>query len=207
MRPTAARLPPARRPPPLSRGPRPPAAVWPFTRRPADAAVPGVTFVTGDGGTATAADVAALWRDAAPVPGVSGDDEDRVAVALGGTFTIVAAFAAADDGAGPSSSPPTLIGVARIISDGVFAALLSDVAVRPAFRSRGVGRALVAKAVADARARGASSVVAFVPPGRPRLFFTRCGFRISSVYRMLRHRESEGERENGRVRENGRTGE
>lgn len=185
------RPPPAPRRPPCGLGrhclptrvPPPSRAVWPFGAK-TPPAVSGVTFLTGEPGDAVAdaPSVAALWRSAAPVPGVSGVDEGRVAVALAGTWSAVAAY----------SKDGTLVGIARIISDGVFAALLVDVAVAPGWRRQGVGRALVARATADARARGASSVVAFVPPGKNRLFFQRCGFRISTAYRMLRHEESTG---------------
>lgn len=160
-------------------------AFWPFSRGGGGGppAVAGVTFVTGEPGAAVAdaAAVAALWRAAAPVPGVSGADEARVAAALAGCWGAVAAY----DAAG------ALVGVARVVSDGVFAALLVDVAVAPAWRGRGVGRGLVARVAADARARGASSVVAFVPPGK-RLFMQRCGFRVSTAYRLMRHEASEG---------------
>jgi GNAT superfamily N-acetyltransferase len=163
------------------------AAGGPFNTRPKAPTVTGVTFVTGEPGDAVAdaSSVAALWRAAAPVPGVSGVDENRVATALSGTWSAVAAYATVD-------GRRVLIGIARVVSDGVFAALLVDVAVAPGWRGRGVGRALVARVTADARARGASSVVAFVPPGKSRLFFQRCGFRVSAAYRMLRHVASEG---------------
>lgn len=101
-----------------------------------------------------------------------------------------------------------LVGLARLLSDGSFAAHLSDVVVEPASRGRGIGRALVAAAVSEAkrptptptlssssspssssarRAGAASSVVAWVRPGRPRLFLQRCGFRVSVAYRVLRY--------------------
>ena len=68
------------------RGPPALAAVWPFKRSPAPPAVPGVSFVdslANPGATVDAAAVAALWRDAAPMPCVSGDSDARVATALG----------------------------------------------------------------------------------------------------------------------------
>jgi len=82
-----------------------------------------------------------------------------------------------------------LVGLARLLSDGSFAAHLSDVVVRPEFRNRGIGRALVAAAIREGlREPGASSsVVSWARPGRPRLFLQRCGFRVSVAYRVLRY--------------------
>jgi len=191
--------PPARPPartPPTRPAPRPPSAVWPF-RPSAPPSVPGIVFVTGDGPSfeADAADVAALWRAAAPVPGVRGDDPARVALALTGTFAVVAAYLEEEEEeeAAGAGGGRTLVGVARVLSDGQYAGLLSDVAVAPSARRRGIGRALVARAAAEARARGTSSVVAFVPPGRARLFFQRCAFRVSAAYRVLRYEGKGGE--------------
>jgi len=197
--PHAARL--GRRPPPWRtgapdavRGPPAPAAVWPFKRSPAPPAVPGVSFVdslANPGATVDAAAVAALWRDAAPMPCVSGDSDARVATALAGTWAWIAAYDE-EGGGGGGDAPAPLIGFARLLSDGVFAALLSDVAVAPAHRNRGIGRYLVTRAVAAGKGAGAGSVVAFVPPGRPRLFLQRAGFRVSVAYRMLRHEGKDG---------------
>ena len=86
-----------------------------------------------------------------------------------------------------------LVGLARLLSDGSFAAHLSDVVVDPSYRNRGVGRALVAAAGKEALRRdaatgaAASSVVSWARPGRPRLFLQRCGFRVSVAYRVLRY--------------------
>ena len=82
-----------------------------------------------------------------------------------------------------------LVGLARLLSDGSFAAHLSDVVVLPSHRQRGIGRALVAAAVDEARWQpgASSSVVSWARPGRPRLFLQRCGFRVSVAYRILRY--------------------
>jgi GNAT superfamily N-acetyltransferase len=127
------------------------------------------------------------------VPGVRGDDPARVALALTGTFAVVAAYVEEEEEEAAGAGGRTLVGVARVLSDGQYAGLLSDVAVAPSARRRGIGRALVARAAAEARARGTSSVVAFVPPGRARLFFQRCAFRVSAAYRVLRYEGKGGE--------------
>lgn len=93
----------------------------------------------------------------------------------------------------PRRRKKKLVGLARLLSDGSFAAHLSDVVVDPRFRHRGVGRALVGAAVKEAllrrgpRGDAASSVVSWARPGRPRLFLQRCGFRVSVAYRVLRY--------------------
>ena len=89
----------------------------------------------------------------------------------------------------PRRKKRRLVGLARLLSDGSFAAHLSDVVVSPKYRDRGIGRALVAAAVKESRRDpgAASSVVSWARPGRPRLFLQRCGFRVSVAYRVLRY--------------------
>ena len=145
---------------------------------------------------------------------ISGGDETRVARGIRYTWRAVAAFVDHDEegeeeggGRGDAAAaaaqtesenaPPRprrrrkLVGLARLLSDGSFAVYLSDVVVDPQYRNRGIGRALVAAAIAEAlREPGpASSVVTWARPGRPRLFLQRCGFRVSVAYRVLRYEE------------------
>ena len=69
-----------------------------------------------------------------------------------------------------------LIGFARLAWDGGVHAFLLEPTVRPDFRRRGIGRALVARAVAVARERGLEWVhVDYEPHLRP--FYEACGFR------------------------------
>ena len=90
---------------------------------------------------------------------------------------------------GPKRKKRKLVGLARLLSDGSFAAHLSDVVVAPQYRNQGIGRALVAAAVKESRRQpgASSSVVSWARPGRPRLFLQRCGFRVSVAYRVLRY--------------------
>jgi GNAT superfamily N-acetyltransferase len=69
-----------------------------------------------------------------------------------------------------------LIGFVRLAWDGGVHAFLLEPTVRPEFRRRGIGRTLVARAVAVARERGLEWVhVDYEPELRP--FYEACGFR------------------------------
>jgi GNAT superfamily N-acetyltransferase len=69
-----------------------------------------------------------------------------------------------------------LVGFVRLAWDGAIHAFLLEPTVLPAFRRRGVGRALVEAAIAVARERGLEWVhVDFEPDLFP--FYSACGFR------------------------------
>jgi GNAT superfamily N-acetyltransferase len=70
-----------------------------------------------------------------------------------------------------------LVGWCAAVGDGVRHAFLVDVIVHPALERKGIGRELVARAVAAESRRGASLVHAdFAPDRAP--FYERCGFRL-----------------------------
>ncbi|MGN6563745.1 MAG: GNAT family N-acetyltransferase [Thermomicrobiales bacterium] len=69
-----------------------------------------------------------------------------------------------------------LIGFVRLAWDGSVHAFLLEPTVRPDFRRRGIGRALVARAVAVARERGLTWVHVDYEP-QLRDFYQACGFR------------------------------
>jgi len=70
-----------------------------------------------------------------------------------------------------------LVGWCAILSDGVRHAVLLDVIVHPRRRRQGLGRELVAQAVAHIRAHGISMIhVDFLPEHAA--FYRRCGFRV-----------------------------
>ncbi|KAK9822687.1 hypothetical protein WJX81_000854 [Elliptochloris bilobata] len=77
------------------------------------------------------------------------------------TFAVVAAYAAEP---GESSAPGQLVGLARAVSDGAFAASVVDVAVLPLFQRRRIGRELVQRL----------------------MFFFRAGFRLTRKYCFMR---------------------
>ncbi|MGN6700857.1 MAG: GNAT family N-acetyltransferase, partial [Thermomicrobiales bacterium] len=68
------------------------------------------------------------------------------------------------------------IGFVRLAWDGSVHAFLLEPTVRPDFRRRGIGRALVARAVAVARERGLTWVHVDYEP-QLRDFYQACGFR------------------------------
>lgn len=71
----------------------------------------------------------------------------------------------------------TLIAWCALLSDGKYHGILLDVLVHPLWQKQGVGRALVAQAVAYLQARGIRTIhVDFLPERAA--FYERCGFRI-----------------------------
>jgi len=76
-----------------------------------------------------------------------------------------------------------LVAWCAILSDGVRHAVLIDVIVHPRRQRQGVGRALVARAVAHIHAHGITVIHVDFRPERA-AFYERCGFRIglSGIY-------------------------
>lgn len=130
---------------------------------------PWTPLVSYSAGLACAepAAVAALWA----VCGVATASDQRVAVALQRSYRAVAAYGAAE----PGSAQQVLVGFARAVSDGAFTAVVSDVAVLPDWRRRGVGTELLRRlrraTVAEEGplsqlfpSEGPTSLMAFPPP-------------------------------------------
>lgn len=68
-----------------------------------------------------------------------------------------------------------LVGVGRLVSDGVLYAMLYDVIVHPEFRERGIGKALVDRLVRHCRAAGIRDIQLFAAAGTE-VFYQLCGF-------------------------------
>lgn len=76
----------------------------------------------------------------------------------------------------PATSGKKLVGFARLVSDGQFAALVVDLAVHPDYQRRGIGRKLMNRLIATSRRMGPETVAAFPRP-KERLFFWKMQFR------------------------------
>lgn len=77
-----------------------------------------------------------------------------------------------------------LIGCARCVSDGYFAAEVVDCCIDPAFQRRGIGTKLLRKLCKDTKAAGAQSIAVFSAPDS-RLFFWKAGFRMDFRYKIM----------------------
>ena len=70
-----------------------------------------------------------------------------------------------------------LIGCARCVSDGNFAAEVVDCCIDPAFQRRGIGTKVLRNLCRDTKAAGAQSIAVFSAPDS-RLFYWKAGFRM-----------------------------
>ena len=89
---------------------------------------------------------------------------DELATALAGTAFGVAAYAGG-----------RVVGCGRVVSDGIFHALIVDVIVDPDWQGRGIGRTMMERLVGECRRRGVRDVQLFCAAGK-RLFYERLGF-------------------------------
>ena len=125
--------------------------------------------------------VLALYRDAGwwnP-----GEREADIPTLLAGSFLVASAWC---DGA--------LVGMGRVLSDGVSDGYIQDVVVLSQHRGRGVGGALVAFLRDRCRARGLAWIGLIGEPGT-KAFYERLGFRPMAGYiPMLLPPEEEGGR-------------
>jgi GNAT superfamily N-acetyltransferase len=70
-----------------------------------------------------------------------------------------------------------LIAWTSVVSDNVRHAFLLDVMVHPAFEKKGIGRAVVSRAIAEMRQRGVTAFhVDCAPENAP--FYEKCGFKM-----------------------------
>ena len=123
------------------------------------AGAPGIALSTEPPRTPDA--VKALWDG---VGFAEGRDPEAVMRCLMGSNLVVTAW----DG-------EQLVGTTRVITDGVYYATLWDVIVHPAYRGRGIGTALVQRAIAPFLGRGFSYIALFSVAGGE-AFYERLGF-------------------------------
>ncbi|GMH44883.1 hypothetical protein BSKO_12840 [Bryopsis sp. KO-2023] len=109
-------------------------------------------------------------------------DASRIAKALDNSFRIEAAFARIPG----SQNKWKLVGLARTISDGIFAALLTDLCVHPQFRRRGIGSKLLLRLEQSTRKSSACTLGAFARP-REFMFMWNCGFRYNRRYTVMQY--------------------
>lgn len=122
-------------------------------------------------------------------------DTRRVATALDNSFRIEAAFARIPG----SNNKWKLVGLARTVSDGIFAALLTDLCVHPEFRRRGIGSKLLLRLEQSTRRSSACTLGAFVKP-KEFMFMWNCGFRYNRRYTVMRY-VAEGDPDAKRIAE------
>lgn len=72
----------------------------------------------------------------------------------------------------------SLVGTGRVLGDGVDATYLCDVAILPSHQGRGLGKAIVARLVEQAR--GHRKIILYAVPGKE-AFYARFGFRRMST--------------------------
>ena len=96
---------------------------------------------------------------------------ESVGPALAGTYLLITGW---HDG--------QCVGIVRVLSDGVYRALIEDVIVHPDFQGQGLGRLMLEATVAHPKVRDLEAVFLFTSsPG----FYERFGFK-SSVHGMFR---------------------
>ena len=125
----------------------------------------------------TSESVAQLWAACFDRPELLCEEgATLVATALRNSFTVTYAFVQRTDAASPGeAAAPELIGTARSLSDGHFAAQLLDVCVHEDYRKQGVGTKLVKLLLAEAKNAGPQSFAVFVGQVR------RCTARAAHV--------------------------
>lgn len=132
-------------------------------------------------------ELAKLWAEQLDRPELLKEPGlQAVQTALDNSFTVQFAFLETTDKISDSEEEVkrTLIGCARSISDGYFAAQVVDVCVADEQRRKGLGSQLLKQLCKDTKERGAQSIAVFTGPSN-RLFFWRNGFRLDFRYRVM----------------------
>ena len=128
-----------------------------------------VIYSSGGDWTPPTREVAALWAKSFDKPDLTSEEGvARVATALANSFTVQYAFKDVTDRSEGRGGPlqRQLVGTARTISDGYFAAQILDVCVAESHRGRGIATQLVQNLCTDTRAAGPRSLAVFVGPVR-----------------------------------------
>ena len=125
------------------------------------------------------ADAAALYLEAAWVA----PDEDCLFInrAVAGSFLAAGAFVEG-----------RLVGMGRVLSDGVSDAYIQDVVVHPAFRKQGIGGKIVTFLVSELEKRGVDWIALVGEPGTEN-FYSRLGFSAKKGFTLWKWNNSEKE--------------
>lgn len=132
-------------------------------------------------------ELAELWAEQLDRPELLKEPGlQAVQTALDNSFTVQFAFLETTDKISETEEnvTRTLIGCARSISDGYFAAQVVDVCVADEHRRRGLGSQMLKELCKDTKDKGAQSIAVFTGPSN-RLFFWRNGFRLDFRYRVM----------------------
>lgn len=119
---------------------------------------------------------------------------ERWAAVLRHSFAVQAVYEVVPGprGSDEPQSSRRLIGFARAISDGIFAALVCDVMIHPEYQRQGLGKKMMGALLRHVRKRGPSSFGAFPRP-QQRMFFWETGFRVTRKFRVMRYQLPPGD--------------
>ena len=110
-----------------------------------------------------------------------GEDCNFITHAVAGSFLAAAAF-----------EGEKLIGMGRVLSDGVSDAYIQDVVVHPDFRGKGIGGKIVMFLVSELEARGVDWIALVGEPGTES-FYARLGFEAKKGFTLWKWNNSEKE--------------
>ena len=110
-----------------------------------------------------------------------GEDCSFIKRAVAGSFLAAAAF-----------EEENLVGMGRVLSDGVSDAYIQDVVVHPEFRGKGIGGKIVMFLVSELEARGVDWIALVGEPGTE-IFYSRLGFEAKKGFTLWKWNHSEKE--------------
>ena len=110
-----------------------------------------------------------------------GEDCSFINRAVAGSFLAAAAF-----------EGENLVGMGRVLSDGVSDAYIQDVVVHPEFRGKGIGGKIVMFLVSELEARGVDWIALVGEPGTEN-FYSRLGFEEKKGFTLWKWNNSEKE--------------
>lgn len=110
-----------------------------------------------------------------------GEDCSFINRAVAGSFLAAAAF-----------EGENLVGMGRVLSDGVSDAYIQDVVVHPDFRGKGIGGKIVMFLVSELEARGVDWIALVGEPGTEN-FYSRLGFEAPKGFTLWKWNNSEKE--------------